>query len=72
MGDFLHPVELSDLVQGVDAGGEASVQAENLSFHHGGQGQVVEEFRELLPHVGITVFPQALIVEPIPMEHFRE
>ena len=58
-------VELSDLIEGVDGRGETSVEAEDLSFDHSGQGQVVEELSELLPHVGVAVLSQALVVETI-------
>lgn len=65
MGDLLDSVKLSDLVQGVNTGGETSVKAEDLAFHHCSEGEVVEELGELLPDVGISVLPQTLIVEPI-------
>ena len=41
------------------------MQTENLTVHQGGEGQVVEEVCEILPHVGIAVLTQALIIEAI-------
>ena len=33
----------------------------------GGQGQVIEELSELLPHVGVAVLAQALVIETVPI-----
>jgi hypothetical protein len=41
------------------------MQTEYLILDHSCQWQVVEKFSEDFPHVGITVLPQALIVEPV-------
>ena len=42
MWDFLQSVEGSDVVQSVDARGEAAVQTEYLAVYQCSQGQVVE------------------------------
>ena len=36
-----------------------------LSINQGSQRQVVKEVCEVLPHVGIAVFPQALVIEAV-------
>ena len=41
--DLLQPVEGADVVEGVDAGGEAAMEAEDLAVHQRGQGQVVKQ-----------------------------
>ena len=37
----------------------------HLVVHQGGEGQVVEQVGEVLPHVGIAVLPQTLVVEAV-------
>ena len=59
------PVKLLDLVEGVDTGREATVQAEDAALDDSCEGQVVKERGEVLPHVGITILTEALIVESI-------
>lgn len=41
------------------------MEAEDLALDHGSEGKVVKQLSELLPHIGIAVFPQALVVEAI-------
>lgn len=41
------------------------MEAEDLVFNQGGQGEVVEEVGENLPHVGVAVFAEALVVEAV-------
>jgi len=63
--NFLYTIEGSDVIKGVDAGGETSVEAEDLVVDQGSEGKVVEEIGEVLPYVGIAVFSKALIIKPI-------
>ena len=65
MGDFHEAIELLDLIKGVDRGGETSVKAEDVVLDNSGQWQEVEQASELLPHVSITIFTEALVVESI-------
>jgi len=65
MWNFLYTVESSDVVEGVDAGGETSVEAEDLVVDESGKGEVVEEIREVLPYVGVAVFSETFIIETI-------
>ena len=53
------------MVQCVDAGGETAVQTEDLAVHQRREGQVVKQVSEIFPHVGISIFPQAFIIEPV-------
>ena len=43
MWDLLQSVKGADVVQGVDGGAEAAVEAEDLAVDEGGQGEIVEE-----------------------------
>ena len=56
VGNFLDPVQAADVVEGVDARGQAAVQTEDLVVDQRGQGQVVEQVGEVFPHVGVAVF----------------
>ena len=69
MRNFLHAIKLSNLVERVDARGQATVQTEDLVFNYSRQRQVVEKFSEVFPNVGIAVLAQALVVEAI---HLRD
>ena len=42
VGNLLEPVQGSDVVQGVDAGGQTAVETEDLTVYQRRQGQVVE------------------------------
>jgi hypothetical protein len=65
MWNFLYTIECSDVIKGIDAGGETSVEAEDLVVDKGGEGEVVEEIREVLPYVRVAIFAETLIIEPI-------
>lgn len=41
------------------------MQTENLSFNDGGEREVIEDFSEVLPDVGVTVLADGLIVETV-------
>jgi hypothetical protein len=61
----LDAVEGADVIERVDARRQAAVQAEDLVVDEGCEGEVVEEVGEVLPDVGVAVFPQALVVETV-------
>ena len=42
------------------------METEDLVLNDSSQRQVVEQLCELLPHIGISVLSQALIIETIP------
>jgi len=62
---LLNTVESSDVVQGVDTGGQTSVETENLVVNERSQGKVVEKVRETFPDIRISVFAQTLVVETV-------
>jgi len=53
------------VVQAVDRGTEASVQAEDLPVDERRQRQVVKQIGEVLPDVGVAVLAQTLVVESV-------
>ena len=63
---LLDTVELADLIERVDAGRQATVQAEDLVLDDSGQRQEVEQLSELLPYVSVAVLAQALVVKAVP------
>jgi len=65
MRHLLQPVQGPDMVQSVNAGGEAAVQTEDLAVHQRREGQVVKQVREVFPNVCVSVFSQALVIETI-------
>lgn len=65
MRNFLNAVKSPDIVKSINAGRETSMEAENLVVDEGGQREVIEQVGEVLPHVCIAVFAQALVVEAI-------
>ena len=65
VGDLLDAVQGADVVEGVDGGGEAAVETEDLVVDEGRQRQVVEEVGEVFPHVGVAVFAEAFVVEAV-------
>ena len=65
MWDFLYAVECSDVVEGIDAWGKTSVEAEDLVVNKGSQGEVVEKVCEIFPYIGIAILSETLVVEAI-------
>jgi len=65
MWNFLYTIECSDVVEGIDAGGETTVEAEYLVVDEGGKREIVKEIGEVLPYVGVTIFSETFIIEPI-------
>jgi len=62
---LLNAIKLANLVESVDAGREAAVEAEDLTLNDSGKGQVIKKFSELLPNVSVAVFTQALVVKTV-------
>lgn len=65
MRHFLNAIKLSNLVKSVDRWRQTTVKTENLILNNSGQGQVIEKLSEDFPHVSITIFTEALIVETV-------
>ena len=62
---FHDSIELLYLVEGVDAWWKSSVEAEDVSFDHGREWQIIKEWSKMLPHISIAILPKAFIIEPI-------
>lgn len=65
MGNFLDSVERSNVIEGINAGRQSAVEAEDLIVDKGGKGEVVEEICKVFPDIGIAVLAQTLVVEAI-------
>ena len=65
MGHFLYPIQGSDVVEGVNAGRQAAMKAEDLVVNKRGEREVVEKVGKIFPYICIAVFPEALVVKPI-------
>jgi hypothetical protein len=57
--------EQADLVEGLDVWGEATVDAEDLSFNDGADTEEVEHFGAVFPGVGVSVLSDRLVVEAV-------
>ena len=71
MWRLLHAVKLANLVEGVDAGRETTVKAEDRVLNDSSQRKEVKKLGELLPDIGVAVLSQALIIEAIPKTKIR-
>lgn len=65
MWNLLNAVKGSDVIEGIDAGGETTVKAEDLVIDEGGQRKVVEQIGKVFPYIGIAILAQALVVEAV-------
>ena len=65
MRHLLYSIQRADVIKRVNTGRQAAVQAEDLVVDQGGEREVVEQVGEELPHVGVAVLPQALVVEAV-------
>ena len=41
-----------------------------LTVHKGGEREVVEQVGEVLPHVGVAILAQTLVIEPVHLKYF--
>ena len=65
MRDLLDSVQCPDIVQGVYARREPSMETEDLIIDQGGERQVVEQICEVFPDVGVAVFSETFVVEAV-------
>lgn len=65
MWNFLYTIKCSDVVQSIDAWGKTSVKTEDLVVDECGEGEVVEEVREIFPDIRVSVLSKTLVVEAI-------
>eukprot|EP00977_Amphora_coffeiformis_P002577 scaffold482_cov266-Amphora_coffeaeformis.AAC.40 len=43
VGYFLHPIELTNVIEGINRRTESAVQTKNGRFHHGREGEIIKE-----------------------------
>lgn len=65
MGNFAEAVDDLDLIDGVDRGGEAAVDAKDLVVDDDAEGQVVKHVSEVVPDVCVAVLAAAFCVEAV-------
>ena len=65
VGHFNDSVDVADLVKCVQAGREAAVEAENLLFNDGAEGEVVEQVGKVLPDVRVAILPKTLVIKTV-------
>jgi hypothetical protein len=65
VGHFLYAVECSDVIEGVNARRQTTVQTEDLVVDQGSEGEVVEQVGEVFPDVRIAILSKTLVVEAI-------
>jgi hypothetical protein len=63
--DLLHTVDSASMVERVDRRREAAVHAKDAVLHQRGHREVVEQVREVFPHVRVAIFAQALVIETV-------
>jgi len=62
---LLYPVKRADVIEGIDARGQAAMETEDLVLNERSERKVIEEVGEVFPDVGIAVLAQAFVVEAI-------
>ena len=62
---FLDAVKRPDVIEGVNARRETTVETENLVVDQGGEGEVIEQIREVFPDICVSVLAKALVVEAV-------
>jgi hypothetical protein len=62
---FLNAVKRPDVIEGVNARRETTVETENLVVDQGGQREVIEKIREVFPDICVSVLAKALVVEAV-------
>lgn len=65
MRDFNFPINSSNLVNGLDLGTQASMDAEDLIVDDSAKGKIVEDFGTIFPGVRVSILPIDFVVEPI-------
>lgn len=65
VGHFNDSVDVADLVKCIQAGRETAVEAENLLFDNGAEGEVVEQVGKVLPDVRVAILPKTLVIKTV-------
>ena len=62
---FHDSIKLVNLIESINGWRESTMKAEDVVLNNSSKRKVIEKGCEVLPHVGVSVFSQALIIEPI-------
>ena len=65
MRHFNLSIDLPYLIEGVKIWREPAMKTEDLVLYYSCQWQEIEEICIVLPHICISIFPQALIIKTI-------
>lgn len=65
VGDLTEPVDDFDLIDRVDRRGEAAMDAEYLVVYDDAEGEEIEHVCEVVPDVGVAVFPGTFCVKAV-------
>jgi hypothetical protein len=71
MGNLLDAIEMANLIKGVNAGRQTTMETENLVLDNSSEREVIEKFGEDFPYIGVSVFSEALIVKTVPKNSVR-
>jgi len=63
--NLLNTIKSSDVIQSINARGEAAMKTEDLVVDQGSEGEVVKEVGEVLPDISVSVFAKTLVVETV-------
>jgi hypothetical protein len=69
MRNFSESIDDLNLVNGVNRGGQAAMDAENLIVYDHTESEEVEEIGEVMPNIRIPVFSRTLCIESIGLRH---
>mmetsp|Transcript_10748 Transcript_10748/g.29644 ORF Transcript_10748/g.29644 Transcript_10748/m.29644 type:complete len:324 (-) Transcript_10748:259-1230(-) len=62
---FLHAIELSHVINGIEGRRQSGVGTVNGIFHQRRNGQVIKQVGKEFPNVGVAVFANALVVKAV-------
>jgi hypothetical protein len=65
VGDFITPVDQTNLVKGFDIRRKSTMNAKNFSFNDCSCAKKIKDFSAEFPGIGVSVFSNALIIVPI-------
>lgn len=65
MGHILHPVDASQLIQGINFRGESTMQTEDLILNLSCNGEALKEISKHLPNEVRSILLETLIIEAI-------
>ena len=65
VGYLLDSIECADVIEGIDGRRQTAMETEDLIVDERGEREKVEEIGKELPHIGIPIFAETLIVEAV-------